>query len=107
MFLVLALAVGVYLACVVPHFGGIDETAHFYRSYQISTGRLLPLDPADSEFSGACIPDDVVATSSAKASTGSTMVRGSRVANRGEEARVLARHPRVPDRLVTTVRDLL
>jgi len=38
-FLVLALLAGAYLACVVPHFGGIDEPAHFYRAYQISTGR--------------------------------------------------------------------
>ena len=41
-FLVLALAVGMFLACVVPHFAGIDEPAHFYRSYQISTGKFLP-----------------------------------------------------------------
>ena len=27
-----------------PHFGGIDEPAHFYRSYQISTGQLLPAE---------------------------------------------------------------
>lgn len=59
-FLVLALAAGVYLACVVPHFGGIDETAHFYRSYQVSTGRFLPLHPDGAEFSGACVPPDVV-----------------------------------------------
>src|SRR6478672_7036542 len=59
-FLVVALAAGAYLACVVPHFGGIDETAHFFRSYQLSTGRLLPLHPDGSEFSGACIPNDVV-----------------------------------------------
>jgi hypothetical protein len=59
-FLVVALAVGVYLACVVPHFGGIDEPAHFFRAYQISTGRFLPLHPDGSEFSGACVPPDVV-----------------------------------------------
>ena len=44
----------------MPHFGGIDEPAHFYRSYQMSTGRLLPLHPDGSEFSGACVPTDVV-----------------------------------------------
>jgi len=59
-FAVVALVVGGYLACVVPHFAGIDEPAHFYRSYQISTGRLLPLHPDGSAFSGACIPSGVV-----------------------------------------------
>ena len=38
----LAIAAGVYLVCVVPHFAGIDEPAHFYRSYQISTGTIFP-----------------------------------------------------------------
>jgi len=59
-FLVLGVLAGVYLACVVPHFGGVDETAHFYRSYQISTGQFVPEKPAGSQFSGACIPVDVV-----------------------------------------------
>jgi uncharacterized membrane protein len=59
-FLIVALTAGAYLACVVPHFGGIDEPAHFYRAYQISTGRFLPLHPDGSEFSGACVPPDVV-----------------------------------------------
>jgi hypothetical protein len=31
-FLVVAIVVGGYLACVVPHFGGIDESGHFYRA---------------------------------------------------------------------------
>jgi hypothetical protein len=59
-FLTLALVVGVYLACVVPHFGGIDEPAHFYRSYQISTGTFLPQKYGNQGFSGACIPRDVL-----------------------------------------------
>jgi hypothetical protein len=59
-FLVLGAVVGVYLACVVPHFGGIDEPAHFYRSYQISSGTLLPEKFGNSGFSGACIPRDVI-----------------------------------------------
>jgi hypothetical protein len=59
-FVVIAVLAGTYLALVVPRFGGIDETAHFYRSYQISTGRFLPLHPDGSEFSGACVPPDVV-----------------------------------------------
>lgn len=60
-FLVLALLAGAYLACVVPHFGGIDEPAHFYRAYQISTGRFVPVDvPGKDGFSGACVPLDIV-----------------------------------------------
>jgi hypothetical protein len=59
-FLVLGAVVGVYLACVVPHFGGIDEPAHFYRSYQISNGTLLPEKFGKQGFSGACIPRDVI-----------------------------------------------
>jgi len=51
---------GLFVALVVPHFGGIDETAHFYRSYQLSTGTLVPEKPAGSSFSGACVPVDVV-----------------------------------------------
>jgi hypothetical protein len=59
-FLLLAIAAGAYLACVVPHFGGIDEVAHFYRSYQISEGHFLPQKYGASGFSGACIPRDVI-----------------------------------------------
>ena len=61
-FLAIGIVVGVYLACVVPHFAGIDEPAHFYRSYQISTGTFLPkhYGSADHGFSGACIPRDVI-----------------------------------------------
>ena len=59
-FLVLAVVVGGYLALVVPHFGGIDEPAHFYRAYQISTGTFVPDDLPHSDFSGACVPVDVI-----------------------------------------------
>ncbi len=59
-FLVLAIAAGVYLVCVVPHFAGIDEPAHFYRSYQISTGTFLPEKEGSKGFGGACIPRDVI-----------------------------------------------
>jgi uncharacterized membrane protein len=58
--LLLGTLTGVFVAFAVPHFGGIDETAHFYRSYQLSTGTLLPEKPAHSSFSGACVPVDVV-----------------------------------------------
>jgi uncharacterized membrane protein len=60
-FVVLALLAGTYLACVVPHFAGIDEPAHFYRAYQISTGHFVPVDvPGKNGFSGACAPLDVI-----------------------------------------------
>jgi hypothetical protein len=59
-FVVLALCVGGYLVFAVPYFGGIDEPAHFYRTYQISTGQFVPEKVAGSKFSGACIPADVV-----------------------------------------------
>jgi hypothetical protein len=59
-FLLLAILAGGYLACVVPHFAGIDEPAHFYRSYQLSRGTLLPEKIGTKGFSGACIPRDVI-----------------------------------------------
>jgi uncharacterized membrane protein len=58
----------VYLACVVPHFAGIDEPAHFYRSYQISTGTFLPEKFGKDQFGGACIPRDVIRTQRADSS---------------------------------------
>ncbi len=59
-FLVLAIVLGGYLAGVVPHFAGVDEPAHFYRSYQISTGQFVPERYPGLEFSGAWIPIDVI-----------------------------------------------
>ena len=59
-FVVLAVLAGGYLVFAVPYFGGVDETAHFYRSYQISTGHLVPEHADRAGFSGACIPVDVV-----------------------------------------------
>ena len=59
-FLLLAIVVGGYLVFVVPYFGGIDEPAHFSRSYQISTGQFVPEKIGNSEFSGACLPNDVL-----------------------------------------------
>jgi hypothetical protein len=58
-FVVLSLCVGGYLIFAVPYFGGIDEPAHFYRTYQISTGRFVPEKVAGSKFSGACVPADI------------------------------------------------
>src|SRR5258707_14474494 len=59
-FLVLAILAGGYLVCVVPHFGGIDEPAHFSRAYQISTGQFVPEKKRGTDFSGACLPLDVI-----------------------------------------------
>ena len=59
-FVVLAVLAGGYLAFTVPSLGGIDEKAHFYRSYQISTGHLVPERTDRAGFSGACIPVDVI-----------------------------------------------
>ncbi len=59
-FVVLAVAAGGYLAFAVPWFGGIDEPAHFYRSYHISTGTLVPDTLEGSEFSGACLPTSLL-----------------------------------------------
>ncbi len=59
-FLLLAIVVGGYLVFAVPYFGGIDEPAHFSRSYQISTGQFVPEKIGSSEFSGACLPKDVL-----------------------------------------------
>ena len=59
-FLLLAIVVGGYLVVVVPYFGGIDEPAHFSRSYQISTGQFVPEKLGNSEFSGACLPNEVL-----------------------------------------------
>ena len=60
-FLVIAIPVGVYFALTIPYFGGIDEPAHFYRSYQISTGHFVPDKIKGSDFSGVCVPRDLVA----------------------------------------------
>ena len=59
-FLLLAIVVGGYLVFTVPYFGGIDEPAHFSRSYQISTGRFVPEKIGNSEFSGACLPNELL-----------------------------------------------
>jgi hypothetical protein len=50
-FLLLAIVVGGYLVVVVPYFGGIDEPAHFSRSYQISTAQFVPEKIGDSASS--------------------------------------------------------
>ena len=60
-FVLFAIVVGGYLVFVVPYFGGIDEPAHFSRSYQISTGQFVPEKIGNSEFSGACLPNDTLA----------------------------------------------
>ena len=59
-FVLLAVVVGGYLVFAVPYFGGIDEPAHFYRTYQITTGQFVPEKVEGSDFSGACVPADLV-----------------------------------------------
>ena len=59
-FLVLAIVAGGFCVFAIPWFGGIDEPAHFYRSYQISTGTLVPDEIEGSDFSGACLPTSLV-----------------------------------------------
>lgn len=80
-FLLLAITAGVYLVCVVPHFAGIDEPAHFYRSYQISTGTFLPEKYGREGFSGACIPRDVIRAQRADSSDYAAHVLGDGVIN--------------------------
>ena len=53
---------GVGLVVLVPHFAGIDEGEHFARSYQLTTGRLVPQDPPPGEDQvGACLPEPMSA----------------------------------------------
>jgi uncharacterized membrane protein len=61
-FLLVAVIVGGTFVWLVPPFAGIDEPAHFFRSYQMTTGRFFPADSPDEqgEFHGACIPDDLI-----------------------------------------------
>ncbi len=61
-FVLVALLVGGTLVFLVPPFGGTDEPAHFFRAYQVTTGRLVPAESPDphSKFHGACIPDDLI-----------------------------------------------
>lgn len=51
---------GLLLIAILPPLTGIDEPAHFVRTYQVSTGRLVPeTPPGEDEGAGACIPKDV------------------------------------------------
>jgi hypothetical protein len=56
----LGVVAGGFMVFAVPNFSGIDEGAHFYRSYQLSTGTLVPEKPAGSDFAGACVPASLV-----------------------------------------------
>ncbi|KAA0235312.1 MAG: hypothetical protein JJLCMIEE_01654 [Acidimicrobiales bacterium] len=55
--------VGLSLVFITPLWAGIDEPGHFYRAYQLTEGRLIPVeDPTGvAEGGGACLPTDVVA----------------------------------------------
>jgi hypothetical protein len=60
-FVAVALVAGGALIWIVPPFAGIDEPAHFFRSYQLTTGKLLPEEsPNGGKFHGACVPDDLI-----------------------------------------------
>lgn len=49
-FLLLAILLGVVFIFVTPPFEVPDEGAHFYRSYQVSVGRLLPQENGEGEY---------------------------------------------------------
>jgi hypothetical protein len=57
-FLVVAGLAGIVLIFLVPSFAGIDEGGHFARVYQLSTGKIVPVEsPLGSrEGGGACLP---------------------------------------------------
>jgi hypothetical protein len=65
-FLVVGGLVGALLFVIVPPFMGIDEVAHFARTYQISEGDLVPqksiYEDALRKGSGVCLPSGVVRT---------------------------------------------
>jgi hypothetical protein len=60
-FLVVAGTAGIVLVFLVPTFAGIDESGHFARSYQLSTGRIVPVDAPGGapEGGGVCLPVSV------------------------------------------------
>lgn len=61
-FVVVASVVGLSLVFMTPLWAGIDEPGHFYRTYQITEGRLIPVEDSTgiAEGGGACLPVDVV-----------------------------------------------
>lgn len=55
--LVVGAVAGLGLCVLVPSFAGIDEGEHFARSYQLTTGHLVPQHPPPGEDQvGACLP---------------------------------------------------
>lgn len=60
-FLLVGLVGGLVLTFTIKPFDGVDETAHFYRSYQVSGGRMLPIRTDDETFrgGGACVPREL------------------------------------------------
>jgi uncharacterized membrane protein len=59
-FLVVGALVGVALAIGVPRFAGIDEAAHFERTYAISEFHLVPVEQSGFHGGVVCIPRSVV-----------------------------------------------
>jgi hypothetical protein len=60
-FLLVGIGCGLALTVIVRPFDGVDETSHFYRSYQVSEGRLVPIRTDDDSFrgGGACVPEEL------------------------------------------------
>lgn len=59
LFLILALLFGVVWIFIVPPFQSPDEQAHFFRIYQISEGKILPLYNSDG-VAGGLLPKSIV-----------------------------------------------
>jgi Predicted membrane protein (DUF2142) len=57
-FLIVAGVVGLVLVFLVPRFAGIDESGHFARAYQLTTGTIIPVDAPSGapEGGGVCLP---------------------------------------------------
>ncbi len=63
-FLLLAILLGVVFIFVTPPFEVPDEGAHFYRSYQVSVGRLLPQENGEGGVyrGGGILPESIIYT---------------------------------------------
>jgi hypothetical protein len=105
-FLVVGGVVGILLVFLVPQFAGIDEAGHFVRSYQLSTGTMIPVDaPAGAPTGGGvCLPVSVAGelvrtqnTSALHALEGLKVtpkqLRAARAAARGSDEQLSARLP--------------
>ncbi len=57
-YLAISVVAGTILCFVLPLFAGNDEATHFIRAYQVSTGKLVPVNapPHTVAGTGACVP---------------------------------------------------